>query len=77
MKKWALVLSVVMILGLSSVSWATLWDRGGGMIYDDYLKITWLQDANYAATQFVSSGGACVSGKGARGRIFSVAGKFF
>lgn len=58
MKKWALVLSVVMILGLSSVSWATLWDRGGGMIYDDYLKITWLQDANYAATQFVSSGGA-------------------
>lgn len=58
MKKWALVLSVVMILGLSSVSWATLWDRGGGMIYDDYLKITWLQDANYAATQFVLSVGA-------------------
>jgi len=29
---------------------AALYDRGGGMIYDDVLKITWLQDANYART---------------------------
>ena len=29
---------------------ATLWDRGGGLIYDDDLDITWLQDANYAMT---------------------------
>jgi hypothetical protein len=29
---------------------ATLWDRGGGLIYDDVLDITWLQDANYAQT---------------------------
>lgn len=29
---------------------ATLYNRGGGMIYDDVLKITWLQDANYAKT---------------------------
>jgi hypothetical protein len=29
---------------------ATLFDRGGGMIYDDVLNITWLQDANYAKT---------------------------
>jgi len=27
---------------------AALWDRGGGLIYDDVLDITWLQDANYA-----------------------------
>lgn len=30
---------------------ATLWDRGGGLIYDDVLDITWLQDANYPATE--------------------------
>ena len=29
---------------------ATLLDRGGGLIYDDVLNITWLQDANYAKT---------------------------
>jgi Protein of unknown function (DUF1566) len=29
---------------------AALVDRGGGMIYDDVLKITWLKDANYAKT---------------------------
>jgi hypothetical protein len=29
---------------------AALVDRGGGLIYDDVLKITWLADANYAAT---------------------------
>ena len=29
---------------------ATLWDIGGGLIYDDALDITWLQDANNAFT---------------------------
>ncbi len=29
---------------------ATLWDRGGGLIYDDVLDVTWLQDANHAKT---------------------------
>ena len=29
---------------------AALFDRGGGLIYDDVLDITWLQDANYAQT---------------------------
>lgn len=29
---------------------ATLFDRGGGLIYDNDLNITWLQDANYAMT---------------------------
>lgn len=29
---------------------AALYDRGNGMIYDDVLDITWLQDANYAQT---------------------------
>ncbi|MEI7465299.1 MAG: hypothetical protein WCJ87_08135 [Burkholderiales bacterium] len=29
---------------------AILVDRGGGMLYDSVLNITWLQDANYAST---------------------------
>jgi len=29
---------------------AALIDRGGGLIYDDVLDITWLQDANYPLT---------------------------
>lgn len=35
---------------LSSTANAALINRGGGMIYDDVLDITWLQDANFAAT---------------------------
>jgi hypothetical protein len=35
---------------LSGSAQAALFDRGGGMIYDDVLKITWLQDASYART---------------------------
>jgi hypothetical protein len=29
---------------------AAVHDRGGGLLYDDVLDITWLQDANYAKT---------------------------
>lgn len=29
---------------------ATLLDRGGGLLYDTVLNVTWLQDANYAKT---------------------------
>ena len=44
--------TLVAAMGLlaSTAAQATLWDRGGGLIYDDVLKITWLQDANYAKT---------------------------
>jgi len=34
---------------------ATLWDRGGGLIYDDVLDVTWLQNANYAATELTTT----------------------
>ena len=37
---------------------ATLIDRGGGLIYDTVLNVTWLQDANYAKTSGYSSTGA-------------------
>lgn len=43
-------LTIVMVLGITCLGNATLWDRGGGMIYDDAQNITWLQDANYSMT---------------------------
>ncbi len=45
-----LILALLAGLSLSGAAQATLIDRGGGLIYDDVLKITWLQDANYAKT---------------------------
>jgi len=38
------------MLAVSDAAQATLIDRGGGLIYDDQLNVTWLQDANYAKT---------------------------
>ena len=35
-------------LGLGGTAQAALYDRGGGLIYDSVLNITWLQDANHA-----------------------------
>lgn len=36
----------VVALGVSSVAQAALVDRGGGLIYDDVLNVTWLANAN-------------------------------
>lgn len=42
----------------TSAAGGALHDRGGGMIYDDALDITWLKDANYASTSgYVTPGG--------------------
>ncbi len=35
---------------VSGAAQAALFDRGGGLLYDDVLNVTWLQDANYAKT---------------------------
>ena len=43
-------LLAVLLACLAMPTNATLLDRGGGLIYDDVLNITWLQDANYAKT---------------------------
>lgn len=48
MRRIIFVLSLVMVLGILEDGNAALWDRGGGLIYDDVLKVTWLQDAGYA-----------------------------
>jgi hypothetical protein len=50
MKKTFFGFLLMVLLGLNPLAQATLWDRGGGLVYDDVLNITWLQDANYAAT---------------------------
>jgi hypothetical protein len=43
-------IGMLLAFGLSGAAQATLIDRGSGLIYDDQLDITWLQDANYAKT---------------------------
>jgi len=51
MKKFLVFLcAMLFFFGFAGIASATLWDRGGGLIYDDVLDITWLQDANYAGT---------------------------
>jgi len=45
-----LILALLAGLSLSGAAQAALNDRGGGLIYDDVLDITWLADANYAKT---------------------------
>ena len=42
--------ALVLAAGLSGTAQAMLHDRGGGLIYDDVLNVTWLADANLAAT---------------------------
>ncbi len=51
MKKLVLFLSAMLLyFGFLGSANAELHDRGGGLIYDDVLDVTWLQDANYAHT---------------------------
>lgn len=50
MQKKQLIFALLAGVAMSGAAQATLIDRGSGLIYDDVLKITWLQDANYAKT---------------------------
>jgi hypothetical protein len=54
MKKIFIGLFLAGFLGFSPLARATLWDRGGGLIYDDDLNITWLQDPYYAGKELTS-----------------------
>lgn len=49
MNKIALTLTIAGLLSSGTVR-AALLDRGGGLLYDTLLNVTWLQDANYAKT---------------------------
>ena len=60
-----LILALLAGLSLSGAAQATLIDRGGGLIYDTGLNVTWLQNANLAATDTfgvsgISSGGSMI-----------------
>lgn len=50
------MLATVGLLASASAQ-ATLFDRGAGLLYDDVLNVTWLQDANYARTSHYSADG--------------------
>ena len=59
-KEIPMIKQFLALVGLSIVSLAAsaaLYDRGNGLIYDDVLDITWLQDANYAMTSGYDSDG--------------------
>jgi hypothetical protein len=47
---WVPLMTLMLVFSFALSSEAVLTDRGGGMIYDSDLNITWLQDANYART---------------------------
>ena len=49
-------LCAVVLPLVSTLSHASLIDRGGGLIYDDVLDVTWLQDTNYALTSGANDG---------------------
>jgi hypothetical protein len=49
--------SSIVLSMVASMAQATLIDRGNGMIYDSDQNLTWLQDANYAATSNFDSDG--------------------
>jgi hypothetical protein len=51
------IVAVVAIASVVGNAQAALFDRGGGLLYDDVLKVTWLQDASYAKTIGLGSGG--------------------
>ena len=51
-------------LAAAGTSQAALVNRGGGLIYDTVLDITWLADMNHAQTQYDSTGGALGTANG-------------
>lgn len=46
MKPRYVLMTICLVVALPA--YAELHDRGGGLIYDDVLNITWLQDSNYS-----------------------------
>ncbi|MDP1653469.1 MAG: DUF1566 domain-containing protein [Rhodocyclaceae bacterium] len=57
MQKKSLIVALLAGMALSGAAQAALYDRGGGLIYDNVLNITWLQDANYAKTSLYDTDG--------------------
>ena len=64
---YLLRLVACLFLCVSLNSFGALYDRGNGLIYDDVLNITWMQDANYAQTSGYAA--ANVAGSGNSGPV--------
>lgn len=58
-----LIFALLSGLALSGAAQATLIDRGGGLIYDDVLNLTWLKNANYGAGSSYDNGGNTTDGR--------------
>lgn len=54
--------ALVLAAALSGAAQAALHDRGSGLIYDDVLNVTWLQDANYGAGSSYDNGISATDG---------------
>ena len=57
MRRRSEALATVILMSVWGTSSAELIDRGGGMIYDTVLNVTWLQDWNYSQTSGYDSDG--------------------
>jgi hypothetical protein len=57
----ACVAGLLLVFFSSGPVGAALWDRGGGLIYDDVFDITWLQDANLAMTSGYDDDGLMIA----------------
>ncbi|MGE5318704.1 MAG: DUF1566 domain-containing protein [Hyphomicrobiaceae bacterium] len=66
METFRVIVALVAGLGLPGAVQAALVDRGGGLIYDTDLNVTWLADANYART---SGYAEALQGAGSDGRM--------
>jgi len=55
--KTIVLLGLFFLIVVFSVADAELIERGGGLIYDTDIDVTWLQDANYAKTSGYDSDG--------------------
>jgi hypothetical protein len=58
---------IAALVMLSGSAGATLLDRGGGMVYDTALNLTWLKNANYAAQDLSDTRVAQMLGQVVRG----------
>ena len=63
MQKKNLILALLAGLALSGAAQAALHDRGSGLIYDDVLNLTWLQNANYGAGSSYDNGSSTTDGR--------------
>jgi len=59
----SIMVTIVLVFGLSISTHAVLIDRGRGMIYSTELNVTWLQDANYAQTSGYDADGLMTWGE--------------